>query len=286
MRKNLLFTLLLFAVTFINAQTRSRLTIGSSSPTAIKVIIDGHKFYSYDNRILINNLQSGVHTITLFYVRQRDYNNYFSTGNLGLWRRAFSRQVTIRNNFVYDITLNRFGRAFFDQELVTRRNNGNGTWDDDFENMEEFDEFDFEQGFDENYNDWDFFRNRDNSDFREPRGSRDPNFGGTGTGSGNFGNNRIPMSNSLFDEVKRTMQNQTFQSSRVEFAKQSVDNHTVTTSQVIELAKLLSMESDKLDFAKHAYDRTRDKSRFFTVINSFSMQSSKDELMEYIKDRR
>jgi hypothetical protein len=49
---------------------------------------------------------------------------------------------------------------------------------------------------------------------------------------------------------------------------------------------ILAMETDKLDFAKYAYDKTRDRNSYFTVANGLSMQSDKDELLKYIRDKK
>ena len=63
--KKILHTTVLFAFILMatNAIAKSKLSVSTSMPTSMKIIIDGQKFYSQDNSITINNLQPGYHEI-------------------------------------------------------------------------------------------------------------------------------------------------------------------------------------------------------------------------------
>jgi hypothetical protein len=274
-------TILTFLFLSLNVKAKSRLTVNSTLSTAIKVIIDGRKFYSQDNSISINNLQPGYHNISIFYIKRgNDFNSFFGNGNNSFWKKAVSRQIIVKNNFQYDITINRFGKAFLDQQYFT---NGFFRGDDD-DHFDENDECfamnydcDNNNGYDENFNDWDYFRNN---------GSNNQNQNLPPVRNNNFQNNNRQMSNQMFNQVKQTLEQQDFESSRLDFAKQSLDNHFISTNQAKEIIKLFSMESNKLDFAKYAYDKVTDKENYFTVANNFSMQSNKDDLLQYIRTRK
>lgn len=56
--------------------------------------------------------------------------------------------------------------------------------------------------------------------------------------------------------------------------------------QVKELLALFSYEDSKLELAKYAYDYTVDKGNYFMVNEAFSYSSSKESLMDYIKNRK
>jgi hypothetical protein len=45
---------------------------------------------------------------------------------------------------------------------------------------------------------------------------------------------------------------------------------------------LFTFDSSRLEFAKFAYGRTVDRNRYFQTYNSFTFNSSVDELSDYI----
>jgi hypothetical protein len=280
--KKILQTTILVALFFLslNASAKSKLSISTTMQTAMKVIIDGQKFYSQDNRICINNLLPGYHNITVYYIKNgRDFNNYYNNGSNGYWKKAVSRQVTVRNNYQYDITINRFGRAFYDQDFYY----GNNNWDNNNDDENSYNDFDYNNGYDENYDDWDYFK----------RGAKQTNTNQNNDHLNNDNRNNhnsysnLPlMSNTIFAQVKQTIQQQNFSSSKLEFAKQSIDKNSITTAQTKELINMLTMQSDKLEFAKYAYKNVSNKNDYFTVANSLLMQSDKDDLLKYIKDKK
>ena len=278
--KKILHTTVLFAFIFLslNANAKSKLSISTTMPTAMKVVIDGHKFYSQENSLTINNLQPGYHDISIYYIKNgRDFNNFYNNGSNGYWKKAISRQVVVRNNYQYDITINRFGKAFFDQDYY----NSNNNWDDEDDyntnnyNNNNYYDYNDNNGYNENYNDWDYFRK--NNDGKNNNQNINPI----------RNNNYLPAMNSnLFNQVKQTMQETAFESSKLEFAKQSLDKNSITTNQAKEMIAMFTMEMDKLDFAKYAYDKVSDKANYFTIANSLSMQMNKDDLLKYIRDKK
>ncbi len=288
-------TVLIF--TTINASAKSKLTVSTTMPTAIKVVIDGQKFYSQDNYLSIRNLQPGYHNIAIYYIKNgRDFNNFYSNGNNSYWKKAASRQVVVRNNYQYDITINRFGRPFYDQDYYYNNSNNNSNWrtegdddEDDDDDMNSNSNFDFNSGYNEDYNDLDFFRKKPNTVVDDNKNNNNDNRNNDNKNNNynyNNGNSYKPMSNEMFAQVKQTLQQTSFESSKLSIAKQVLDNNTISISQVKEMMGILTMETDKLDFAKYAYDKTRDKNNYFTVANSLSMQSDKDELLKYIRNKK
>lgn len=286
--KKFLHNTILVALIFLsfNANAKTKLSISTTMPTAMKVIIDGHKFYSQDNSISIKNLRPGYHNIAVYYIKTgREWNNYYNNGNNNYWKKAVNRQVLVKNDYVYDITINRFGRAFYDQDYYYNNGRHYG-WKEGKENNEEYDDydemdnsfnsnFDFERdGVDEDYNDWDYFKKQPNKSDEKFNNNND---------YGNYKTYNQPMTNQMFNGLKETIQQTNFETSKLQVAKQSIDKYSINTYQVKEIMSLLNMEIDKLEFAKYAYDKTRDANNYLTVLNSLSMQSSKDELLKVIK---
>lgn len=91
-----------------------------------------------------------------------------------------------------------------------------------------------------------------------------------------------PMDPDAFDAAKSSISSKSFSDSKMRIAKQVVGANCVLSSQVRELMSLFSFESDKLDFAKFAYDYTYDRGNYYKVNDGFSFESSIDELDRYL----
>ncbi|MBL0095790.1 MAG: DUF4476 domain-containing protein [Bacteroidetes bacterium] len=86
-----------------------------------------------------------------------------------------------------------------------------------------------------------------------------------------------------FNALLNTIDNQSFESTRMTLSKQAIRQHGVINSrQVAELMNLMSFESSKLELAKYAYQYTIDPQNYFQLFNAFSFDSSVRELSEYI----
>lgn len=90
------------------------------------------------------------------------------------------------------------------------------------------------------------------------------------------------MNNNRFNQLKNSISNIAFDSSRLKVAKQAVSSNILTSNQVYELCKLLTFESSKLELAKYAYSTVYDKENYYIVNNAFDFSSSIDELNSYI----
>lgn len=92
----------------------------------------------------------------------------------------------------------------------------------------------------------------------------------------------MPMDMNTFQEAKKTIQNASFDNTRLSTAKTILATNYVTTDQVMELCKLFSFENSMLDFAKYAYGRTVDNNNYFKVANVFSFDASRKSLNDFI----
>lgn len=92
-----------------------------------------------------------------------------------------------------------------------------------------------------------------------------------------------PMSNYDFDMLRNSLESKSFESTRLQIAKQVLSQRFVTTRQVKELMNLMGFESSKLELAKHAFDRTVDKENYFRVNDAFTFESSISELDAFIR---
>ncbi len=80
----------------------------------------------------------------------------------------------------------------------------------------------------------------------------------------------------------RTLRETNSDNTRSGTAKSALKRANVTAAQVLELIKLFSFESTKLDLAKYAFDYTCDPQNYFIVNQGFQFESSKSDLNEFL----
>ena len=85
-----------------------------------------------------------------------------------------------------------------------------------------------------------------------------------------------------FSFLKGSISRLSFDSSKLEMAKQAASSNILTSFQVYEIMELFTFESTKLDFAKFAFHNVFDKNKYFLVNNAFTFSSSISELDRYI----
>lgn len=94
-------------------------------------------------------------------------------------------------------------------------------------------------------------------------------------------NNRISQQD--FSEMCDAIRKESFESTKMELAKNFFGNRELSSTQVLQATKLFTMESSKLEFSKYAYSRTFDKKNYYKVYDAFTYSSSKKELADYTK---
>jgi len=111
--------------------------------------------------------------------------------------------------------------------------------------------------------------------------------GGIGNGNNNGTYYGCQIADSDFAQIKTSINKQAFNNTKVNLAKQILNQkgRCFKSSQVKEIVALFNFESSKKDIAKYAYDYTTDQSNYFVVYEAFSFDSSKNELIEYIKNK-
>lgn len=88
-----------------------------------------------------------------------------------------------------------------------------------------------------------------------------------------------------FTQLKQTIDNASFESTRLNILKQALNYNYFTTAQVRELIDLFWFENSKVEVAKLAYEKTIDQNNYYLVNNHFSYSSSVSELGNYIAMR-
>ena len=93
----------------------------------------------------------------------------------------------------------------------------------------------------------------------------------------------LGMNPTNFDEAVALLSKETFDDTRLSTAKQIVANNPMTVNQIVQICRLFTYESNKLEWAKFAYPYCIDKNKYYMLNEVFTYNSSKDELNEYIR---
>lgn len=96
----------------------------------------------------------------------------------------------------------------------------------------------------------------------------------------------VPMSPNDFSDLKRTVNSETFEDTKLKIAKHVVSSQCLLTNQVKDLLGCFTFEANKLEMAKNCYTRTYDIGNYFKVNDVFTFESSIEELIEYIESRK
>lgn len=94
-----------------------------------------------------------------------------------------------------------------------------------------------------------------------------------------------PMNPGEFTDAKTSIESKSFEETKMTTAKQIGRDRCFTVDQVKGIMGTFSFEDTKLEFAKYAYDRTYDIGNYYKVNDSFTFESSIDELNTYIQSR-
>jgi len=99
-------------------------------------------------------------------------------------------------------------------------------------------------------------------------------------------NNPMPanygMSEYEFNQLRNTISGVSFESSKMQMARQVIAYNFFTSYQVAEILRLMTFESSKLDLAKEAYHKTVDKQNYHRLNELFTFESSVLNLNNYI----
>ncbi|HXH20247.1 MAG TPA: DUF4476 domain-containing protein [Chitinophagales bacterium] len=90
---------------------------------------------------------------------------------------------------------------------------------------------------------------------------------------------KMPMNQHDFTQLLRVLESKSFESTRQEIALSALGSNYFTSEQVRQMLNVFSFESTKTEVAKRAYDKVVDPDRFYIVFDSFTFESSIDDLL-------
>jgi len=244
----LLITLLL-SVAMYAYPKQSTVTVSTTGNNTITVMIDGKQYRVSSNYVTINDLSAGYHSVKIY--QQTNGRRINRLNNLQM---IYNNNLFVKPRYDVDIIVSRFGKVFIDEQL---NNEDDNRWDN-------------------NNNNW---NNRDNNWNNNDRNNNDLN-------NNDHYSNYQPINTRDFNQLKQAIKNESFNDTRQSIAKQMIASNFFTSAQAKEIVQLFDFESSKLEIAKYAYKYTVDKNNYFTLLDAFAFNNSKNELLQYIQDNK
>ncbi len=131
-----LFAALLLTVILYAHPNQSKISISSTGNITIRVMVDGNRYPAGNNAVMINNLDPGYHSIKVYQLVNNNagLRNYPFSNN---YRLVYNANVYVKPQYYVDIMINRFGKAFFDEQPIAAGYYGDDNdddWDDNNSN--------------------------------------------------------------------------------------------------------------------------------------------------------
>ena len=87
-------------------------------------------------------------------------------------------------------------------------------------------------------------------------------------------------------EVRESISKSQVDETRLQVAKNITSQNCFTAEQVAIVTRIFSSEKTKVEYAKFAYAHTIDKEYYSKVFTAFNSESSKSDLLSFMKARR
>lgn len=99
---------------------------------------------------------------------------------------------------------------------------------------------------------------------------------------GNTNNTGNQTNNNAYYQFLGAFKSETMDSNKLKMAKNYVSNNSLTAEQIAAISRGFSFDSNRLEFAKHAYATCYDKHNYFLLKETFSFSSNYNSLLKYI----
>ncbi|MCC6371904.1 MAG: DUF4476 domain-containing protein [Bacteroidia bacterium] len=93
----------------------------------------------------------------------------------------------------------------------------------------------------------------------------------------------VPVSPASFAKIKTNVESKPFSDTKMSTAKIATKNACLSVDQIKEICKLFSMDDDKLEYAKYAYDYCTEKATYYEVSEVFSFSSTTDDFNKFLE---
>jgi hypothetical protein len=89
-----------------------------------------------------------------------------------------------------------------------------------------------------------------------------------------------------FETMKERVKQNTFDAGKLEAAKSLTQSNTLTSNQVVEIVNLMTMDNNRLEFAKYAYAFTYDRENYSMVANTLSFSNNRRSLEQFVGSKK
>jgi hypothetical protein len=93
------------------------------------------------------------------------------------------------------------------------------------------------------------------------------------------------MNAATYEKMKKTIDEKPFSDTKMSTAKVATKNACLSSDQIIGICKLFSMDDDKLEYAKYAYDACVDKANYFHVSSVFTFSGTTDDFNQFLQTK-
>ncbi len=139
-----LITALILSFSVFAFSPQSMLSVSSNTKYPVTVTIDNRSCADkISNDIIMKDINAGYHSIKVYREKMRYDKRTSFNGNRQL---VYSGNVYVRPGFHVDIIINRFGKAFIDEEKINSSyDDDHDTWNDHNDRKEPMSAFEFNQ---------------------------------------------------------------------------------------------------------------------------------------------
>lgn len=289
-----IFTFLVFLVVtttgFAADRFKTKVTIFTYNAGSMRVVLNGKVFDTYRSSLSIMDVPYGQQRLMIY---RKVNGGIFSRPRFELISRT-GFFLERKDNIL--IQVDRYGRA----NVIDL--NRKGGWNDrefknkDFDNDRNVDGVYYERGqYDRSLDNDVPAIDRNNDVYGNPtddrRGNNNGNVYDNRNNNGGYDNRNSDyrfnaMSSPDFDRAIYSIEKEWLDSKKFKMVNDIIAINYFTATQVKRLMNTVTNESQKLDIAKQAFEKTLDKDNYQIVNDEFKYRTSKDELEEFMKYKR
>ncbi len=261
----LLLAIVLFTLPTFAQRARTLLKIRDMEGRNITAEINGRRFDRIARTLTIRDFPPGRHTLRLYVVSKK-------RNGRNLARLIYTGRIRTKPGKIYYITVDDYEGLDIIEDCCL---GDNGPWNEQgsWYRARRNDQQDWERDLQMNPQRDDYYykkKNRNNQFQTNPRDDWS-----------HFSNG---MSTAQHNTLVKQLHDASFESNRLDIAKQAIDDNQITCAQLVAIMNEMSFESSKLRIAKYGYTKLVDPENAFTINQGFGFSSSKDEFRQFTKN--
>lgn len=246
------------------------------------LLMVGIQLTSFGSELKLRVLRNGKHTVSIYNQTQSNNVNYFQFA--GLTGNSFL--LTVKDQFTNEVIFNNYIQipegSTMNAELDGNNNlnikPANTTNNESNETIGTVNYGNSNTGYYSNNN------NNQNGSACSSGNHNGYNHSGQNHNTGHYNWNNNYNNSGYFEQFILNLKNESFDSERLKSAKTYAASNKLSANQINSIATTFTFDSNRLSWAKYAYNKCYDKQNYFLLKNSFDFTSNYDELLDYISN--